>query len=498
MPVEMYFTDPIVALLLCVLTVVFLINVINGRKSDKYSNFPPGPRPLPLIGNLHIFNLRRPYLTLFELYREYGPIFSVQMGRKKCVVLAGYKTVKDALVNHADEFGEREKIHIFQKTDEGLGIILSHGENWKVMRRFTITALRDFGMGKSTIEDKIIEECDCLIQRFESYKGQQFDNIMIMNASVANIIVAIVFGHRFNYNDPIFLRLMSLINESLRLLAAPIVLLYNAFPFIGFLPGAHRRVMENVKEMDAFITESFVEHLEKLNANDQRSLIDTFLVRQKEEKSNPDTYFHDKNLKCVVRNLFTAGMETTSTSLRWGMLLMMKYPDIQRKVQEEIERVLGSAQARYEHRMRMPYTNAVIHEIQRFANILPMSIPHETATDVTFKGYFIPKGTAITVLLSSVLQDEAHFEKPNEFYPQHFLDSEGKFLKKEAFMPFSAGRRICAGETLARMELFIFFTSLLQKFTFRLPPGVTDVDVTPAEGFTLMPNPHMICAVARS
>ncbi|XP_069092218.1 cytochrome P450 2K1-like isoform X2 [Pleurodeles waltl] len=440
MPVEMYFTDPIVALLLCVLTVVFLINVINGRKSDKYSNFPPGPRPLPLIGNLHIFNLRRPYLTLFELYREYGPIFSVQMGRKKCVVLAGYKTVKDALVNHADEFGEREKIHIFQKTDEGLGIILSHGENWKVMRRFTITALRDFGMGKSTIEDKIIEECDCLIQRFESYKGQQFDNIMIMNASVANIIVAIVFGHRFNYNDPIFLRLMSLINESLRLLAAPIVL----------------------------------------------------------EKSNPDTYFHDKNLKCVVRNLFTAGMETTSTSLRWGMLLMMKYPDIQRKVQEEIERVLGSAQARYEHRMRMPYTNAVIHEIQRFANILPMSIPHETATDVTFKGYFIPKGTAITVLLSSVLQDEAHFEKPNEFYPQHFLDSEGKFLKKEAFMPFSAGRRICAGETLARMELFIFFTSLLQKFTFRLPPGVTDVDVTPAEGFTLMPNPHMICAVARS
>ncbi|KAJ1149063.1 hypothetical protein NDU88_001881 [Pleurodeles waltl] len=353
-------------------------------------------------------------------------------------------------------------------------------------------------MGKSTIEDKIIEECDCLIQRFESYKGQQFDNIMIMNASVANIIVAIVFGHRFNYNDPIFLRLMSLINESLRLLAAPIVLLYNAFPFIGFLPGAHRRVMENVKEMDAFITESFVEHLEKLNANDQRSLIDTFLVRQKEEKSNPDTYFHDKNLKCVVRNLFTAGMETTSTSLRWGMLLMMKYPDIQRKVQEEIERVLGSAQARYEHRMRMPYTNAVIHEIQRFANILPMSIPHETATDVTFKGYFIPKGTAITVLLSSVLQDEAHFEKPNEFYPQHFLDSEGKFLKKEAFMPFSAGRRICAGETLARMELFIFFTSLLQKFTFRLPPGVTDVDVTPAEGFTLMPNPHMICAVARS
>ncbi|KAJ1149061.1 hypothetical protein NDU88_001879 [Pleurodeles waltl] len=493
----MYFPDPVVALLLSVLTVVFLITVINGRQNDKYSNFPPGPRPLPLIGNLHIFNLRRPYLTLLELYKEYGPIYSVQMGRKKYVVLAGYKTVKDALINHAEEFGERERIPIFQKADEGHGIILSHGENWKVMRRFTITTLRDFGMGKSTVEDKIIEECCYLNQHFESYKGQPFDNMMIMNASVANIIVAIVFGQRFDHHDPAFLRLMSLINEGLRLLAKPIVLLYNAYPVIGFLPGAHKRVLKNTEELDAFITGTFAKYLEQLDVNDQRSLIEAFFVKQKEETSNPDTYFHDKNLKCVVRNLFVAGMETTSTSLRWGMLLMMKYPDVQRKVQEEIEKVLGSAQARYEHRTSMPYTNAVIHEIQRFADILPMSLPHETATDATFNGYFIPKGTAVTVLLASVLQDEAHFEKPKEFYPEHFLDSEGKFVKKEAFLPFSAGRRICAGETLARMELFIFFTSLLQKFTFRLPPGVTDVDVTPAEGFTLMPMPHLICAVAR-
>ncbi|XP_078503736.1 cytochrome P450 2K1-like [Lissotriton helveticus] len=494
----MYFPDPVVALLLCVLTLVFLIHLINGRKSDKYSNFPPGPRPLPVIGNLHIFNLRRPYLTLLELYKEYGPIYSVQMGRKKYVVLAGYKTVKDALVNNAEEFGERERIPIFQKSDKGHGIILSHGENWKVMRRFTIATLRDLGMGKSTVEDKIIEECGYLIQHFESYKGQPFDNMTIMNVSIANIIVAIVLGHRFEHDDPTFLRLLSLINEGLRLLAKPIVLLYNAFPFIGFLPGAHRKVLRNTEEIDAFVTGTFVKYLQQLDANDQRSLIDAFFVKQKEEKSNPNTYFHDKNLRCVVRNLFVAGMETTSTSLRWGMLLMMKYPDIQRKVQEEIERVLGSAQVRYEHRMNMPYTNAVIHEIQRFANILPMNLPHETATDVTFKGYFIPKGTAVTVLLASVLQDEAHFEKPKEFYPQHFLDSEGKFVKNEAFIPFSAGRRICAGENLARMELFIFFTSLLQKFTFRLPPGVTDVDVTPAEGFTLMPMPHQICAVARS
>ncbi|NWI70083.1 CP2K1 protein, partial [Todus mexicanus] len=110
------------------------------------------------------------------------------------------------------------------------------------------------------------------------------------------------------------------------------------------------------------------------------------------------------------------------------------------------------------------YTDAVVHEIQRFANIVPMSLPHETTEDVTLKGYFIPKGTYIIPLLASVLQDKSQWEKPDIFYPEHFLDSEGKFVKKDAFMPFSAGRRICAGETLAKMELFLFFTSLLQRF----------------------------------
>ncbi|XP_069461878.1 cytochrome P450 2K4-like [Ambystoma mexicanum] len=494
----MPFLDPVAALLLCVLSLLCGLYINHGRKSNKYSNFPPGPRPLPIIGNLHILNLKKPYLTLKELSKTYGPVFSVQMGSRKAVVLAGYEAVKDALVNHAEEFGERARIPIFQQTDGGKGMILSHGENWKVMRRFTISTLRDFGMGKSTIEDKVIEECGYLAQHIESLKGKPCDNTMIMNASIANIIVAILLGHRFDYQEPAFLRLMSLINEGIRILGTPTIALFNAFPYLGFLLGEKKTLIRNVEEIDSFTKTVFMESLGQLDANNQRNFIDAFLVRQKEEKSNPETYFDDKNLICIVRNLFSAGMETTATTLRWGLLLMNKYPDVQQKVQGEIERVLGSAQAKYEDRKKMPYTNAVIHEIQRFANIVPMSIAHETAVDVTFKGYFIPQGTLVIPLLTSVLQDEAHFEKPMEFYPQHFLDSEGQFVKKEAFMPFSAGRRVCAGETLARMELFVFFTSLLQKFTFLPPPGVTDVDLTAAVGFTTPPMPHMICAVARS
>ncbi|XP_056419963.1 cytochrome P450 2K6-like isoform X2 [Hyla sarda] len=492
------FTIDLVTVLLLILTCLFLIKFYKKPKDNMYKNFPPGPKPLPIIGNMHILNLKRPHKTFLELSKEYGPVFSVQIGSQKMVLLCGYETVKDALVNYAEEFSERPYVPIFHDLAKGYGVIFSHGENWKVMRRFTISTLRDLGMGKKIIENNIVEECDFLVKKFKSFEGKPFENTMIMNAAVANIIVSILLGHRFDYDDSVFLRLMGYINENIRLVGSPMVMLYNTFQsVIRWLPGGHRKVNENAVETQKFIKEVFTKHKEQLDANDQRTLIDTFLVKQQEEKSEFASYFHNENLIMVVSNLFAAGMETTSTTLRWGLLLMMKYPEIQKNVQNEIEKVIGSSEPQFEHRKVMPYTDAVIHEIQRFANIIPTNLPHATAKDVTFRGYFIPKGTYVMPLLTSVLRDEAHFEKPNEFYPQHFLDSKGNFVKNEAFLPFSAGKRSCAGENLAKMELFLFFTKLLQNFTFKAPAGA-EFDLTPALGFTTPPMPHLICAIPRA
>ncbi|XP_053565538.1 cytochrome P450 2K6 [Bombina bombina] len=493
----MSFTYSIAVCFVFVVTVLYILNILSNHKKRALVNFPPGPKCLPLIGNLHILDLNKPHLTFLKLSRIYGPVFSIQMGMQRMVVLSGYETVKDALVNHADEFGERGRIPIFQDMDHGMGLTLSNGDNWKIMRRFTITTLRDFGMGKASIEENIIEECHHLIQHYESFKGKPFDNSLIMNASVANIIVAILLGHRMSYKDPVFLRLLKLTNENVRLLGSPMVSIYNMFPVLGFLPGSHKTIIKNVKELCDFIRTTFVNHLKVLDVNDQRSFIDAFLVRQKENEEDSDSYFHNENLTRLVRSLFAAGMDTTSTTLRWALLLMVKYRDIQEKVQEEIARVVGAAQPHYSHRREMPFTYAVIHEVQRFADILPTGVLHETAKDVNFRGYFIPKGTYVIPLLTSVLKDKTQFKNPETFDPNHFLDSEGNFITKEAFLPFSAGRRACAGETLARMELFIFFATLLQKFTFNLPPGLSDVDLSSAVGFTLTPLQKNICAIPR-
>ncbi|CAJ0933581.1 unnamed protein product [Ranitomeya imitator] len=264
----------------------------------------------------------------------------------------------------------------------------------------------------------------------------------------------------------------------------------------SWLPGSHRRLGENFREMKRFITDTFTNQEREFDVNNQRSFIDAFLAKKQEGKPESKLYFNDENLSTLVADLFAAGMETTSTTLRWGLLLMMKYPEIQKKVQDEIKSVIGSAQPKTEHRKQMPYMDAVIHEIQRFGDIVPVNLPHTTIRDMTFRGYFIPKGTVVIPLLHSVLKDGNCFEKPEKFYPEHFLDSEGNFKKNEAFIPFSLGKRSCAGENLAKTELFLFFTTLLQNFTFQAPPGA-ELDLNPAAGFTNAPIPHEICAIPR-
>ncbi|XP_070789205.1 cytochrome P450 2K6-like [Pituophis catenifer annectens] len=496
----MDWTGAILTLFLFIFAIMFLLKKNSSRNNSSH-NLPPRPRTIPILGNLHMMDLKRPYGTMLEWSKEYGPVFRTKLGLQEMVVLTGYETVKEALVNQAEAFAERPFIPILEEATKGFGLVFAHGEHWKVMRRFTLSTLRDYGMGKRTIEDKITEECSVLTKTMETYAGKPFDITRILTAAVSNIIVSILLGKRYEYEDATFLRLLKIMRENVNLIGSPAVLLYNFFPMLGFLLGARKTIMKNKKELHDFIRTTFIEYLQDLDENDQRNFTESFLVRQRQEnmKMTHDGYFRNENLIGLVDDLFAAGTDTTSNTLRWAILLMMKHPEIQSKIQAEIAREIGDIQPRTDHRVKMPYTDAVIHEIQRFANIIPSNLPHATTMDITFKGFFIPKGMYILPLLMSVLHDESQWEKPHEFYPEHFLDSEGKFVKRDAFMPFSAGRRVCVGENLAKMELFLFFTSLLQKFTFHPPPGTSkdELDLTPVVGFISTPMPYKTCAVLR-
>ncbi|XP_040847801.1 cytochrome P450 2C14-like isoform X1 [Ochotona curzoniae] len=470
--------DPTVVLVLC-LSCLLLFSL--WKQSHGRGSLPPGPTPLPILGNMLQLDFKDVSKSLTKLSEVYGPVFTVCFGMKPTVVLHGYKAVKEALIDLGEEFSGRDGLPVNVKVNKGLGIIFSNGKTWKHTRRFSLMTLRNFGMGKRSIEERVQEEARCLVEELRKTNASPCDPTFILGAAPCNVICSVIFQNRFEYRDADFLKLMEKINENFRNVNSKIVQICNMFPILlDFLPGKHKNSMKNTTYIKNYALEKVKEHQESLDINNPRDFIDCFLIKMEQEKHNPQSEFTIDNLLVTVFDLFAAGTETTSTTLRYGLLLLLKHPEVTAKVQEEIERVIGRHRSPcMQDRSRMPYTDAVIHEIQRFIDLVPISAPRTTTCDVKFRNYLIPKGTPILPSLTSMLNDDKEFPNPEKFDPGHFLDKSGNFKKSDYFLPFSTGKRACVGEALARMELFLFLTTILQNFTLKPHGDVKDLDTTP-------------------
>ncbi|XP_043782424.1 cytochrome P450 2C9-like [Cervus elaphus] len=487
--------DLAVALVLCLCSLLLLS---LWKQSSGRGKLPPGPTPLPILGNILQLDVKNISKSLTNISKVYGPVFTVNFGVKPVVVLHGYEAVKEALIDLGEEFSGRGIFPLAERANKGNGIIFSNGKAWKEMRRFSLMTLRNFGMGKRSIEDRTQEEARCLVEELRKTSGLPCDPTFILGCAPCNVICSIIFQNRFDYKDPILLDLMEKLNENVRILSSPWVQVCNNFPaLIDYLPGSHNKVLKNVADLKSYVLEKAMEHKASLDINNPRDYIDCFLIRMEQEKQNQQLEFTFENLTTTVFDLFGAGTETTSTTLRYGLLLLLKHPEVTAKVQEEIDHVIGRHRSPcMQDRSHMPYTDAVVHEIQRYIDLIPSSLPHMVTHDVEFRNYIIPKGTEVLVSLTSVLYDDKVFPNPGVFDPGHFLDENGNFKKSDYFMPFSAGKRICAGESLARMEVFLFLTAILQKFTLKSVVDPKDIDTTPiANGFASVPPPYKLCFI---
>ncbi|XP_029005206.1 cytochrome P450 2J2-like [Betta splendens] len=477
------------------LVAFLLLLLIDVVRNWRPSNFPPGPWAVPFLGNIFI---GVDFKTMEKLAEVYGPVFSLRRGSERMVLVSGYKMVKEALVNQLDSFVDRPILPLFDVVYNGLGISLSNGYLWRKQRQFANTHLRYFGEGKMSLEKYIEVECSFICEAFKDEQGRAFNPHYTITNAVSNVICCVVFGHRFEYSDPTYRKVLELDNEAIVLSGSLRTQLYDFFPgLMKHLPGPHKTVQANYLAILNFLKKEIEKHQEEWNPDDPRDYIDVYLSEMDKKKSDPQAGFNLETLKFCTMDMIEAGTETSATTLRWGIIFMMLYPEIQEKVQAEIDRVIGqSRQPTMADRPNLPYTDAVIHEVQRVGNIAPLGFPRMASKDTTLGGYFIPKGTATTMVLASVLHDKNEWETPNTFNPEHFLDSNGQFCKREAFLPFSAGKRMCIGEHLARMELFLFFTSFLQRFTFRPVPGEM-LSLEGVLGFTHSPMEFNTLAVPR-
>ncbi|KYO17440.1 cytochrome P450 2D6 isoform A [Alligator mississippiensis] len=430
------------------------------KRSRSWSRYPPGPTSLPFLGTILQVNFYNPHLSFNQLSKKFGNVFSLQYFWTNVVVLNGYEAVKDALVQKAEDFADRPYFpryeHLgYNKCCEGL-IISRYGPAWREQRRFALSTLKNFGMGKKSLENQISQEAGFLCSAFSCKEGHSFDPLFLIKKAVSNVIYSLTFGERFDYDDEKFQRLVEIFQQAMKEETGFLPQLLNEVPFLLRIPGVPQKVFQYQRASMSLVDEILNKHKETWESTHIKDFTDAFLQEVEKTKEGVETSFTYENLRLVAVDLFSAGTETSTTTLCWAVLYMLLHPEVQRKVHEEIDKVIGRDRSpNMLDQANMPYTNAVIHEIQRYGDILPIGLPHMTYQDTELQGFFIPK-------------DETFWEKPHQFYPEHFLDADGQFVKREAFLPFSAGRRMCLGEQLARMELFLFFTSLLQCFTFQL------------------------------
>ncbi|NXA34500.1 CP2CL protein, partial [Eudromia elegans] len=484
-------------LLVCI---ICLLSFTAWRSRFGKGKMPPGPLPLPILGNMLQVKPKNLAKTLEQLSEKYGSVFTVHLGSEPVVVLHGHDVVKEALIDRADEFAPRGQMPIGDRANNGRGIIFSNNEEWLQVRRFALTTLRNFGMGKRSIEERIQEEAEHLLEEITKTNGMPFDPTSILSCAVSNVICSIIFGNRYDYKDEKFQSLMKNMNTIFELMNSHWGQLYQMFPkFLDYMPGPHNKLFKEFDILKAFVAEEVKVHEASIDPTSPRDFIDCFLNKMQEEKHNANSYFHFKNLITCGFDLFIAGTETTSTTLRYGILLLLKHPEVQEKVQEEIDKVVGrSRRPCVADRTQLPYTDAVVHEIQRFITLIPLSLPHSVNKDTRLRDYVLPKGTTIYPLLSSVLHDSKEFANPKEFNPRHFLNANGTFKKSDFFMPFSAGKRICPGEGLARMEIFLVLATILQNFTLKPLVDPKELCITPKlSGTGNVPPIYQLCAVPR-
>ncbi|XP_067156919.1 cytochrome P450 2J2-like [Apteryx mantelli] len=429
-----------------ILLVMFLL-IIDLLKKRRPRNFPPGLQLFPLVGTFVDFK-QLLHLALQKFTARYSNIFSVQFGSLTFVVVNGYQMVREAPVHQAKIFADHPNILLLQGIFRGFGLISLNQHIWRQQRKFALSTLKSIAV---RFEEKVHKESWYLVEIAEEEKGQPFDPHYKINSAVSTIICSVTFGNRFDYCDNHFQDLLQSLAETLLLTASFWGHLYNAFPLVmRWLPGPFRKIFRHWEKLKNFVKRVIAKHKEDLNQSESGDDIDCRLReinRKGKWKGDTSSYFHEENLLCSTLDLFLTGTETTATAIRWALLYMAMY----RHVQDfDLE---GNQPAGSYPDIPMTWKIGAIQTDTLFFSQSPV-LPH------------LSQGTTLMTSLTSVMFDKNVWETPDTFNPEHFLE-KGQYRKREAFLPFSAGKRACPSEQLARTELFIFFTALLQKFTFQ-------------------------------
>ena len=463
------------SLALAVVVLIIVHYAIQEWRLHKTYGHIPGPKGLPIIGNALQINKFKPWISMKQWAKEYGPVIKFRVFGRVTVVCTGPKAFRDCFEVKGENFAGREDSYRGHLITNNTGIMryCVTDYRWRQSRKLLHSSIKVFGPGLSRIEHYAQLMSEEFIASFKAPEGQAIDPCEIIRDATTGMLILLVFGQKLDKKSEAFQAvkvMLDNVNSSFHVANDGLIL--DTWPCLRFF-GNHTYKL--LKEADTCINNYWrwyhkevvpVEDIEK-DDNMGKSYMKAF--RDYNQTCPPDQRFPESELRANSAHVLFAGLLTTSTSFYHLILALMKHPDAKDKMVKEIDEVIGSRTVSINDKSKLPYVNAVINESIRCIPVGSFVLPHRSLDDSDILGIKIPKDTSVTGNFNSLFYNEEIYPEPEKFRPERFLDDNGHFLPpdhpiQKHFTPFGLGPRACVGKVFAQIRLFLWTVTLYQRF----------------------------------
>ena len=472
--------DTTIALLFLAASFICVVfTKIIGKKRDKVSGKSlPGPKSLPIIGNALDVDFHSLHLSLFEMVKKYGHVFQIKLLGQTAVIINDVELVRKAFgsAKYGDNFNDRPdsffgKYICFDCSDIGFA---KTNKKTMIKRKMFHRALKFHGDGVEHFEETANEELGRLLEELQRTDQRDFDMSDILRKSFANTTVTLMTGKPAESDDSE--KLWQFINTGNQFLSG-MSFVFEFMPIIRLLPGTFGNMFRKVVALrDQFLDKFYFNVKESMKESDEEGddsgFVSSLIGLQDEVNTHAKTnIMTEDDLKGIIVDILFAATDTTANTLTNAFALLLTHPAVEKNIQDEIERVVGSARMpSFSDRKDMPYTMATVYEVLRYTSAIgPLSLPHRALEDQNFEGFLIEKHSIVLPNHWYIHHDHKLWEDPWTFKPERFLDNDGSLFPHEHhtrrnLLAFSTGHRECPGENFAKSRVFLYLVAILQSF----------------------------------
>ncbi|XP_009612417.1 premnaspirodiene oxygenase-like [Nicotiana tomentosiformis] len=478
------------------LFVSFLFLLRKWKNSNsKIKILPPGPWKLPLLGSMFHMLGGHPHHVLTNLAKKYGPLVHLQLGEMSVVVVTSPEMAKEVLKTHDLAFASRPKFLASEIVFYNCSDIAfcPYGDYWRQMRKICMIELLTAKNVRSFSSIRR-DEVHRMIEFFRSSIDQQVNVTKRIYQFTSSMTCRSAFGKVFKEQDEFIL----LVKRNTALMEGfDVADIFPSKKFLHVLSGKKARVMDVHHKIDA-ILENIINERKKIATGEVggKGLIDVLLRLMKEGGLQfPIT---NDNIKAIIFDMFAAGTETSSVTIDWAMVEMMKNPSVLAKAQAEVRKAFRGKETFDENDVEeLNYLKLVIKEAFRLHPPFPLLLPRECREETDINGYTIPLKAKVMVNVWAIGRDPKYWDDAESFKPERFEHNSMDFVGNNfEYLPFGSGRRNCPGISFGLANVYYPLAQLLYHFDWKLPNGINpnELDLTESAGATCAreSNLHLI------